>query len=109
MNYFHYSMTEDQAKARYRELAKKFHPDMTGGNAATMQEINKEYELFKKYLKNPLKSMRPGQAGANTRATKFTMWDNLSEEEKQIVADKLSEAIIWGFAEFINSISKKRR
>ena len=107
MNYFHYSMTEDQAKTRYRELAKKHHPDMAGGNAATMQEINCEYELIKNYLKNPAKTVRPGQTGANRRTSKAAGWDNLTEEEKQIIAEKLSQAIIWGFSEFLNSITKK--
>lgn len=43
MNYFDNCNTPSERKKRYRELAKKHHPDV-GGNAKTMQEINKQYD-----------------------------------------------------------------
>ena len=43
MQYFE-GLTEEKAiKARYKELAKQYHPDR-GGNAETMKEINNQYE-----------------------------------------------------------------
>lgn len=39
--------TNDQVQARYRELARKFHPDV-GGSHHQMAEINRAYDAFKK-------------------------------------------------------------
>lgn len=44
--YFQECRTQDEAKALYRELVKKHHPDI-GGDTRTMQEINSEYATFK--------------------------------------------------------------
>lgn len=37
-------------KTQYRELSKRFHPDMVGGSDSAFQEIQEEYEML---LKNP--------------------------------------------------------
>ena len=44
------SATPDEIKRRYRELAKKLHPDKSKGEKAdeTMAEINKAYEILSK-------------------------------------------------------------
>jgi hypothetical protein len=40
--FFTAQMTREEIKAKYRELAKRWHPDL-GGDTATMQAINAEY------------------------------------------------------------------
>lgn len=62
MNYFKYSMTEEEAKARYRELAMLHHPDK-GGSVEVMKTINSEYAELKQYLNNPLPKVGPGYSG----------------------------------------------
>lgn len=47
--YFKDCCTLEEVKRRYKELAMQHHPDK-GGNTATMQEINNEYESI---CKNP--------------------------------------------------------
>lgn len=42
-NYFENCRTLDELKAEYKRLAKQYHPDM-GGDTATMQAINNQYE-----------------------------------------------------------------
>lgn len=42
-NFFENCATLDALKAEYKRLAKRYHPDM-GGDTATMQEINSQYE-----------------------------------------------------------------
>lgn len=42
-NFFENCATLDALKAEYKRLAKQYHPDM-GGDTATMQEINNQYE-----------------------------------------------------------------
>jgi len=42
MKWFNECTTPDEVKAKYKKLAKQYHPDL-GGDTATMQEINKEY------------------------------------------------------------------
>lgn len=48
--YFSDCRTLEEVKRRYKELALRHHPDR-GGNTATMQEINAEYESI---MKNPI-------------------------------------------------------
>ena len=50
IKYFYNCRTLDEVKRKYKELAMLHHPDR-GGNTATMQEINNEYEEIQK---NPL-------------------------------------------------------
>ena len=45
--YFPAGTTKEEAKRIYRDLCKKYHPDMPGGSTEKMQEINKLYEKFK--------------------------------------------------------------
>ena len=50
------SATDDQIKAAYRKLAKKYHPDLNGGSAAAeakMKEINEAYNLLIKHKGEP--------------------------------------------------------
>lgn len=42
-NWFNECKDDTELKARYRDLVKQHHPDL-GGDTATMQEINAEYE-----------------------------------------------------------------
>lgn len=49
--YFTQCKTLDELKAEYRRLAMKHHPDR-GGDTATMQRINAEYETRFEELKN---------------------------------------------------------
>jgi len=49
-NYFQNCTTLEEVKRRYKELAMQHHPDK-GGNTATMQDINNEYESIRK---NPI-------------------------------------------------------
>ena len=51
-HYFHGCSSLEEVKKRYKELALKHHPDR-GGDTATMQQINLEYESV---LKNPFYS-----------------------------------------------------
>ncbi len=48
MNYFKTCKSIDEAKKLYKELAKKHHPDKEGGDNATMQKINLEFETISK-------------------------------------------------------------
>jgi len=42
MKWFNDCPTLEEVKARYKQLAKQYHPDL-GGDTATMQQINTEY------------------------------------------------------------------
>ena len=44
--------TDDEIKAAYRRLAKKYHPDLNGGSAeaeAKMKEVNEAYSILIKH------------------------------------------------------------
>lgn len=44
MKWFNDCPTLEEVKARYKQLAKQYHPDL-GGDTATMQEINRAYAV----------------------------------------------------------------
>lgn len=83
MNYFNDCSTEEQAKARFRELAKKFHPDC-GGTNEKMIELQKQYEAFNSFsnynfqdsLKEALKRQNEKfRDFANEKKNATKMWD----------------------------------
>ncbi len=39
-------------KKRYRELSKKFHPDLNSQNSQKFREINEAYKILKDYIEN---------------------------------------------------------
>src|SRR3989338_6982399 len=39
--------TEDQVKTKYKELARRLHPDMPGGSERKFQELNAAYNILK--------------------------------------------------------------
>lgn len=41
------SMSKDEIKARYRKLAKLYHPDTCGGNPQKFMEVQKAWEELK--------------------------------------------------------------
>lgn len=48
-NFFKEVKTLDELKKAYHKLCRKYHPDM-GGDVATMQKINSEYDDMIKYF-----------------------------------------------------------
>ena len=56
--------SDDEIKRAYRQLAKKYHPDLNPGDAEAarkMQQVNAAYDQ----IKNPDKARRPSQNGQN--------------------------------------------
>ena len=43
-------ITRDDLKQRYRELAKRYHPDRVDGNSKEMDRIIRAYELLLEYI-----------------------------------------------------------
>ena len=50
-NYFNGCETLEELNKRYKSLAKKYHPDMPGGDTETMAKINQEYDRLKSRFK----------------------------------------------------------
>lgn len=50
-NYFNGCETLEDLNKRYKSLAKKYHPDMPGGDTETMAKINQEYDRLKARFK----------------------------------------------------------
>ncbi len=44
-------ITKDEIKRKYKELAKKYHPDICK-DTQKMQEINRAYKLLMEYIEN---------------------------------------------------------
>lgn len=59
LKYFKTENTPEENKKLYRQLSKRFHPDMQGGSEKLMQEINLEYNHVKTKNKNPKKEDNP--------------------------------------------------
>ncbi|QKF77825.1 molecular chaperone DnaJ [Arcobacter defluvii] len=45
---FTHSPTKEEIKKRYKELARKYHPDMNGGNDEKMKELNNYRDILMK-------------------------------------------------------------
>jgi curved DNA-binding protein CbpA len=45
-------VTREEIKRRYRQLARRHHPDRKGGDAREMEAINRAYELLMDYVEN---------------------------------------------------------
>ena len=45
-------VTAKEVKKRYRELARRYHPDRPGGDPERMQRIQRAYELLREYMEN---------------------------------------------------------
>ena len=43
-------VTRDEVKRRYRELARRYHPDREGGDARRMEALNRAYEVLRAYM-----------------------------------------------------------
>ncbi len=43
-------ITKDDLKRRYRDLARRYHPDRKSGDAVKMEQINRAYELLSDYM-----------------------------------------------------------
>jgi len=39
-------------KRRYRQLARRYHPDREGGEFEKMERLNRAYEILKEYMEN---------------------------------------------------------
>ncbi len=44
--------SKSKVKQRYKELSKKYHPDVSDENEEKFQEINKSYKIIIKYMDN---------------------------------------------------------
>ena len=45
-------ITNEELKAKYQKLSKKYHPDMPDGDEAKFREINEAYKIIQTYIKN---------------------------------------------------------
>ena len=43
-------VTKEELKKRYKELARRYHPDRLGGDSSQMEKINRAYELLVEYM-----------------------------------------------------------
>lgn len=92
MKYFSLNMSLAQARQKYLELSKYFHPDK-GGNTDSFNLLKKEYEEFKvikKYEDEIVHSFRPNVV-------------RVPERKPNIDVDSWSNAFVNG-ANLVNSI-----
>lgn len=85
MNWFANCSNEAEIKAAYRIYAKEHHPDMAGGDCATMQEVNAAYEQA---LKGDYARQGFDEAKANAR---WEMDEEIARKAAEIA--KLSQEL----------------
>lgn len=74
MNWFSECQTLEEVKARYKHLAKQYHPDL-GGDTATMQAINREYAF----------ASAKAAKGANLSEDETEQQMRFSEEYRKVI------------------------
>lgn len=72
--FFDDCFTWDEAKKKYRELAKKMHPDI-GGNNSEMAELNAEYSSFSPRNR----SGASGTQDKHTGTRSWTVYDDIED------------------------------
>ena len=91
MQYFHDCKTVEEVKRLFRKLAMKYHPDR-GGDTATMQELNRQYQIALKHC--------DGQTSTGTDGKEHTYkYDEAAETE---IAEKM---VTGRLKKFVNEIT----
>jgi hypothetical protein len=75
MKYFNNIKTEEEAKKRYRELAKMLHPDTATGNTLKFQEMNVEYKNLCKHLSQKLPHIANETIKTKANPNKYIVWE----------------------------------
>lgn len=65
VDYFEGANTLEEVEARYRELARQYHPDL-GGDAATMAEINRQRTLARAFFRGRAEAAAADEAADTT-------------------------------------------
>jgi curved DNA-binding protein CbpA len=91
--YFANCTTQEEAKALYRELVRKHHPD-AGGDTHTMQDINAEYSLFQ--ARGATADARRRQQDAHAENRKSAADFHNLEEVEGILREKIEAALNMG-------------
>ncbi len=81
MAYFNNITTLEQLGKQYRDFLKEHHPD-NGGDVATMQEINAEYDKMFKILKDRHDSNTDGSTNENAKSDYNSMKYDFTEDVK---------------------------
>jgi len=91
--YFQNCATQEEAKALYRELVRKHHPD-AGGDTRTMQDINAEYATFQARGASADARRRQQDAHADNRKSAADFHD--IDEVEGILKEKIEAALNMG-------------
>lgn len=65
VDYFEGANTLEKVEARYRDLARQYHPDL-GGNAATMAEINRQRTMARAFFRGRAEAAAADEAADTT-------------------------------------------
>lgn len=65
VDYFEGANTLEEVEARYRDLARQYHPDL-GGNAATMAEINRQRTMARAFFRGRAEAAAADEAADTT-------------------------------------------
>jgi len=78
MKYFINCKSKEEAKAEYRKLAKKMHPD-GGGDGKDMIELQKQYESFE--ANDDWRKEMFGNSGASENAFRESVYDKYRQQQ----------------------------
>ena len=91
MTYFRNVNTIEELRRQFRDLLKKHHPD-NGGNEDIAKEINAEYDVLFKILKDKHESKTSAGAGAESNSKKYN--DNTYNYEEDVKLREVIQKII---------------
>jgi len=78
--------TADEVKKEYKELAKRYHPDL-GGNDELMKELNNEYQRRLQELQRPSAPSFEKEKNANVQTTIVFRMEAVNELRSRIKKD----------------------
>lgn len=103
-------LTESAIKAKYRELSRKYHPDIAKDDGANMVRINKAYEILQEFLSNGFTYTTTTETTTETKTTTKTTTTTTktttkttTRTRKPTVKVRVNEAEVDGKVEKVGS------
>lgn len=82
MRYFNNVNTLEELRKQYKELLKKYHPDNPNGSTKATQEVNAEYDILFKTLKDRHEHKTEQASDTDSKTNYNNMKYDFSEDEK---------------------------
>jgi molecular chaperone DnaJ len=106
----------EELKAKYKELARKYHPDVYKDDPNKFSKINEAYQTIQDYQKDPDKYDHPGSFRRSPFENMGGIWNSINIEDllgtsqstqKQFQYNQINERVIISFKDSVLGVDKE--